>query len=245
MSANFEILILCGGEGKRLRSMISDVPKPMAPIGDKPFLDYLVRSIEKQGFKNYCFLSGYKSENITSYFKENFKDLNIRFSIEENPLGTGGAIFQAVKNSNFQKFIILNGDTFFNIDLNSLSSNWKEGTLKIALKKIVDSARYGRVDIDKNGVVTSFLEKGESQLDSASLINGGIYILDKSILDFDSNKNSFVSLENDIFPKLLSLRKINTQTFVDEFIDIGVPEDYIKAKSLIQKWLNTAKANNE
>lgn len=239
MENNFEILILCGGEGRRLRSMISEVPKPMAPIGEKPFLDYLVRAIEKQGYKNFCFLTGYKSEIISEYFKNNFNHLNLRFSVEETPLGTGGAIFKAIKGSTLNNFIVVNGDTFFDIDLNEFPRNWKPGTFKIALRTVSDSSRYGKVEINQDNRVVSFIEKSSAtHLPTKGLINGGIYIFDKSVFLQDVIEGEFISLENDMFPKLLSDEKIYAQVFNDDFIDIGIPEDYIRAKVLIEKWAN-------
>jgi NDP-sugar pyrophosphorylase family protein len=241
MLDEIEVLILCGGEGKRLRSVISDVPKPMAPIGTKPFLDYLIELVSRQGFKNFCFLTGYKSEKIFSYFQLNFKNLNTRFSEEETQLGTGGAIFQAIENSKFEKFLILNGDTFFNINLKSFVINSIEGTLKLALKNMADASRYGRVECDNTGQVISFIEKDLNNSCKVNLINGGIYLLDKKIKSYLMKNNGFFSIENDIFPKLLIDGKIFAQTFEDDFIDIGVPEDYIRAKTMIPIWLNEAR----
>jgi len=237
MLDDFEVLILCGGEGRRLRSMISDVPKPMAPIGDKPFLYHLVKNITQQGFHDFCLLTGYKTEHISDYFQNNFKNLNIRFSVEDVPLGTGGAIFKAAKTSPFKKFLVLNGDTFFNIDLKKFIQNWKVGTLKIALKYTDNALRYGVVEVDAQGKVISFLEKGASgSHNTKNLINGGIYILDASLLEGNAEDDKFISLENDVFPKLLKEGKIFSSPFEDEFIDIGVPEDYIRASLLIEQW---------
>ena len=237
MENNFEVLILCGGEGKRLRSMISEVPKPMAPIGEKPFLHFLVSAIEKQGFKNFCFLTGYKSEIISEYFVTNFNHLNLRFSVEEKPLGTGGAIFKAIKNAKKDHFIVINGDTFFDIDLALFIENFKSGTFKIALRKVNDSSRYGRVESDQNNRVVSFLEKNTGAASQKEgMINGGIYVVDSSILTLSNKEIDFVSLENDIFPLLLEEKKIFSQPFENDFIDIGIPEDYIRAKALIEDW---------
>lgn len=240
---NCEVLILCGGEGKRLRSMISEIPKPMAPIKEKPFLDYLVRSIEKQGFKNFCFLVGYKSEFIINYFEKNFSHLNLRFSFEEQPLGTGGAIFKAVARSTKDHFLVLNGDTFFDIDLVKFSKNWKRETFKIALRLVSDSSRYGRVEINQAGRITSFIEK-ETRLGSSNegLINGGIYLFDKNLFSPRCvMEEVFISLENEIFPELLKSEKIYSDSFTDDFIDIGIPEDYIRAKEVIEIWTNRSR----
>lgn len=239
MANNSEVLILCGGEGKRLRSMISEVPKPMAPIGEKPFLDYLVRTIEKQGFENFCFLTGYKSELIVDYFKKNFSHLNLRFSVEETPLGTGGAILKAIQGVDIvDNFLVINGDTFFDIDLARFESSWKPGTFKIALRIVSDVSRYGKVEIAHDGQITSFVEKNAISRSTAGLINGGIYYFSKDLLTQPASEEKFISLEQEIFPVILKNEKMYSQVFTDDFIDIGIPEDYIKAKVLIESWAN-------
>lgn len=233
-----EVFILCGGEGKRLRSLVSDLPKPMAPIGSKPFLHFLVEDIVRQGFRNICFLTSYKSEIIKNYFQENFQHLSMRFSNEENPLGTGGAIFLAEKSSSFEKYLVINGDTFFHIDLRDFIKNWQPGSLKIALKKMPDISRYGRVEVGKNDEILSFIEKDAGTTGGAEgLINGGIYLCDRTLCAIGREKKGFVSLEKDIFPLLLKQNKLFSQAFSNDFIDIGIPEDYIKAQSLIEKWI--------
>lgn len=238
MANNSEVLILCGGEGKRLRSMISEVPKPMAPIGEKPFLDYLIRAIEKQGFKNFCFLSGYKSEQIEEYFKKQFSHLNLRFSVEEIPLGTGGAIVKAIQHTDINNFLVINGDTFFDIDLAGFESSWKPETFKIALRFVSDVSRYGKVEIADDGQITSFVEKNAIAGSSSGLINGGIYYFSKELLTLGAVEEKFISLEQEIFPAILKTGKMYSQVFIDDFIDIGIPEDYIRAKVLIESWAN-------
>jgi D-glycero-alpha-D-manno-heptose 1-phosphate guanylyltransferase len=234
MPNDLEVLILCGGEGKRLRSMVSDVPKPMAPIGNRPFLDYLINSLAHQGLKNFCFLVGYKSEVIQDYFSQP-SDLSIRFSEEKKPLGTGGAIFHAIRTSRFKKFLVLNGDTFFDIDLGEFLSTWKEGTVKLALKEVEDASRYGLVLLGQGGEVKEFIEKGKFSPGS-SYINGGIYALRDDVLVYQGTEDSFISLEQEVFPQLLRDKKIFAEPFTSEFIDIGIPEDYIRAQTLIPEW---------
>jgi len=238
MANNCEVLILCGGEGRRLRSMISEVPKPMAPIGEKPFLDYLVRTIEKQGFKNFCFLTGYKSELIVEYFKKHFSHLNLRFSVEESPLGTGGAILKAIQSTDINNFLVVNGDTFFDINLADFEATWKPGTFKIALRTVADVSRYGKVEIGPNDQITSFVEKNAISGASAGLINGGIYYFSKNLLEKTASSDKFISLEKEIFPAILKSEKMYSKVFSDDFIDIGIPEDYIRAKVLIENWAN-------
>lgn len=236
MLDNLEVLILCGGEGTRLRSIISDVPKPMAPIGEKPFLDYLVRFIADQGFNKFCFLTGYKWESIHQYALKYFNDLQLRFSHESHPLGTGGAILQAVKNSKHDKFLVINGDTFFNINLLNLIQKWEPSSLLMALKQVDDSSRYGRVEINSQNQVIAFLEKSNvNTMGARALINAGIYVFHRNLFHLQRPDLEIFSLEQLYFPQLLKLRKIQGLIFTDDFIDIGIPEDYIMACSLIPR----------
>lgn len=234
MENEIEVLILCGGEGKRLQSVISNVPKPMAPISEKPFLEILVENIHRQGFKNICFLAGYKSESIVQHFNKKYLELNKRFSNEPAPLGTGGAIFKAMNTSSFEKFLIFNGDTFFNIDLRSFIIKPEEGFLKIAasLQKNID--RYGSMEVADSGLVTAFVEK--KGITQQGIINGGIYFVDKATLSPYFQEDVFISLETDVFPELLKAGKVVAQIYNNEFIDIGIPEDYALAQSLVVDW---------
>jgi D-glycero-alpha-D-manno-heptose 1-phosphate guanylyltransferase len=152
-------------------------------------------------------------------------------------LGTGGAIFQSIKNSFFNKFLVINGDTCFNIDLKEFTTNWESGTIKMAVKEMSNCSRYGTLTFDVSGKVQSFREKDLSSTSSSGFINGGIYLLDRSILNFRMSEEPFFSLENDVFPLLLREGKIYSQVYNDEFIDIGIPEDYSRAQTLIRKWL--------
>ncbi|EIY6495304.1 nucleotidyltransferase family protein [Campylobacter lari] len=215
-----QAIVLAGGLGTRLKSVVQDLPKPMAPINGKPFLTFVLECLKKQGITEVVLSVSYKYELIQEYFKEEFEGMRIRYNIEKELLGTGGAIKDALKLIQNQAYV-LNGDTIFDIDLKKLALNG--GKICIALKQMQNFDRYGTVNVDDQGIVTSFEEK---VFKKQGLINGGVYLLKKDVFDeFDLEKKfSFEEFLQENF-KLL---KIQTQIFDDYFIDIGIPEDYEK-----------------
>ena len=230
-------LILAGGFGTRLRSVISDIPKPMADINGKPFLSYLFDYILNQGagIEELILSVGYKHERIIDYYGNKYGILNLKYAIEDKPLGTGGAIKNAInKFGGDNEILILNGDTFFNIDIKKLYEfhRNKNSALTIALKKMENSDRYGFIEIDITGKIMKFLEKGHIHVMSG-FINGGIYILNKSFLDNIENSYPF-SFEKDIIERYYGCGKFYGINFNGCFIDIGVPEDYERAKAILK-----------
>ncbi|ELJ2138824.1 nucleotidyltransferase family protein [Campylobacter coli] len=215
-----QAIVLAGGLGTRLRSVVQDLPKPMAPINGKPFLAFVLEYLKKQGITEIILSVSYKYELIQEYFKDEFHGMKIHYNIEKELLGTGGAIKDALKLIQNQVYV-LNGDTIFDIDLKKLFLN--NSKICIALKQMQNFDRYGTVNVDDQGIVTSFEEK---VFKKQGLINGGIYLLKKDIFDnFDLEKKfSFEKFLQENF----ELLKIQTQIFDDYFIDIGIPEDYIK-----------------
>ncbi|ECR6676698.1 nucleotidyltransferase family protein [Campylobacter jejuni] len=213
-----QAIILCGGLGTRLKSVIKDIPKPMAPINNKPFLEFIFEYLKKQGIKEIILAVSYKYEVIQEYFKDEFLGIKIKYSIEKEPLGTGGAIKQALKFIKNELYV-LNGDTFFDIDLSKLKLD--KSKICLALKQMNDFDRYGTINIDKHGLVISFKEK---VFKKQGLINGGIYFLNKDIFnDFTlQEKFSFEEFLQENYKKL----KARACIFDDYFIDIGVPSDY-------------------
>jgi len=217
-------IILAGGEGKRLRSVINDVPKPMAPINGKPFLEYLILQLRKQNIKDIIFSIGYKGSIIKSYFQDGDNwDINIEYSEEDKPLGTGGALRKAGELIDDEQFIVMNGDSFFDIELKQLISfhEDKQAVATIGLAFVETIERYGHVEIRNDGEVTKFVEKGNSV--SAGYINGGIYLLTSKLI----NKIPLgqVSLETEVLPNLIG-RGLFGMKFKSFFIDIGNPEEY-------------------
>lgn len=231
-----QAVILVGGFGTRLAHIVSDVPKPMAPINNKPFLEYLVETLKKQGVEDFVFLTGYKSEIIEEYFK-NLE--NAKFIKEETALGTGGAILNAYKYLD-EEFFVVNGDTFFDIDLSLLKDFSNDKDCSIALRYTNNIERYGFVDISDNYKIISFVEKGnlpQNRIDG--YINGGIYYIKKSLLKsyVENFNNDFISLETEIFPQLVKNGRLYGLPVGGCFIDIGIPEDYHRAQNLIPDWI--------
>lgn len=227
-----QAMILAGGKGTRLQSMVSDLPKPMAPIQDFPFLYYQMKWLAIQGIKKVYLSVGYKHESITAYFGSRFMDMDLEYVIEETALGTGGAILNCISNITGEIFVI-NGDTFFPIDLKSLYQYHRDrqAIISLALKEINNSDRYGTVSL-QNGSVIGFHEKSWVE---AGLINGGIYVLDKKLFDQFRLTSPF-SFEVDVLQKYCTSLNICGKVFADYFIDIGIPEDYTRAQTEIPNY---------
>ncbi len=233
-----QVVILAGGLGTRLRSVIQDVPKPMADIQGKPFLEYLLRLMIQNGYQNFLFLVGYKGDMIKKYFGDGSKfGVNIEYSSEAIPLGTGGALFNAWDKLS-DNFFVVNGDTFFDIQYQIVEDfvKSKNPEFLIALRYSNDLSRYGIIEIDDSYKVISFSEKGhvqENRIDG--YINGGIYFVNKKALEpfYEKYVNSPVSLENNILPLLVKLCKVYGLPVGGKFIDIGIPEDYFSSQSII------------
>jgi len=217
-------IILAGGEGKRLRSVVNDIPKPMAPINKKPFLEYLILQLKKQNVKDVIISIGYKGGIIKDYFQNGDNwDINIEYSEEGKPLGTGGALRKAGELIDGKQFIAMNGDSFFDIESKQLIAfhEKKQAVATLGLAYVETIERYGQVEIGNDGEITKFVEKGNSV--SSGYINGGIYILTSELI----NKIPLgqVSLETEVFPDLINKGLFGVK-FKSFFVDIGKPEEY-------------------
>lgn len=213
-----QAIILAGGLGTRLRSVLKAIPKPMAPIGDKPFLAFLLAYLKEQGILEVILSVSYKYEVIQEYFKETFCGMRIVYNIEKELLGTGGAIKDSLKFVDSSVYV-LNGDTFFAIALKELQLG--ESKVCIALKSMKHFDRYGAVRVNSAGFVTAFEEKAYC---SCGLINGGIYHIRKDIFEGFNLQGNF-SFER-FLQENCGLLQINTKVYGDNFIDIGIPSDY-------------------
>lgn len=223
------VIILAGGFGTRLRNVVKDVPKPMANINGKPFLEYLVDEYSFQQIENIYLSIGYKKECIIDYFMNKCNDSKINFCSEIKPLGTGGAIKNILDTHNIEeKYIFIsNGDTFLNIQLKELRNFHYNNCydITIAIVPMEEFNRYGSVEIMNNKVV-SFKEKMYCK---NGFVNAGTYIINQNIFDNFKLEQKFS------FEEFLSsnINKLNIGAFVVEdsyFIDIGVPDDYEKAQ---------------
>jgi D-glycero-alpha-D-manno-heptose 1-phosphate guanylyltransferase len=219
-----QAIILAGGLGTRLRSVVQDVPKPMAPIHNKPFLAYLLDYLKLQGITRVILSVHYLRECIQAYFKSAYQGIAIDYAIEETALGTGGAILQAMKLIDAaQSVFVLNGDTFLKLDYRTMVLQ-HHSQMSMTLRKVTDCSRYGMVQTEK-GVVTAFAEQGSAAF---GLINAGVYLIQPTLFQ-DVTLPVHFSFEKDfLFPHIQSIKP---QAFVveDYFIDIGIPEDYARA----------------
>ncbi len=230
---DIEILILAGGKGTRLSSVVRDVPKPMALIGSEPFLKILIDSVKIQGFSKFRLLVGYKAEVIQSYFGNGSQfGLDIQYTLEDSPLGTGGAIKKAIGESQYDRFLIFNGDTLFEADLSDFISASSE-RFSLALRYIEDSARYGQVKIDQKNLVSSFIEKNEKT--GPGLVNAGIYYFTRQVLKYFPNQEAF-SAEQEVMPRLAQEKLLMGFPLEGKFIDIGIPEDFLKAQNYLKEF---------
>ncbi len=221
-----QAIILAGGFGTRLRSVIADLPKPLAPIHDKPFLAYLLHYLKSQGVTHIVLSVHFMGEKIQDYFKSTFEGLKIDYAIEKEPLGTGGAILHSLNFIDPQKPVfVLNGDTFLKCDYKKMLQAHGNSQLTMALRPVPDVSRYGYV-IVKNDQVVSFQEKGIQQ---PGLINAGVYLLQAGLFK-EYHLPEVFSFETDFLFK--HINELHPRAFIvdDYFIDIGVPEDYEKAR---------------
>lgn len=217
-----EAIILAGGFGTRLQSVVSDVPKPMAPVCHKPFLTYLLDDLHQQGCHKVILAVGYKKEVIINHYGNEYKGMDLIYSVEEEPLGTGGCILQAMQYVTEPFVFVLNGDTMFKI---SYAKMTQLNSIAIACKKMYHFERYGEVKIH-NGIIERFEEKKKVE---EGYINGGIYYLPKDIFQSFSLPKRF-SLEKDFFEKYIQSLSIKAFLSDDYFLDIGIPEDYAQAQ---------------
>jgi len=226
-----EAIILAGGIGTRLQCALKDVPKPMADINGKPFLCYLLDYLLSQNITRVLLSVGYRHEIIRDYFGSQYKDMDVRYVIEDKPLGTGGALKKALMIAEGEEFIVLNGDTIFNLDLRKMIDfhHAEDSMLTIAVKPMHDFNRYGTVII-KDNMVVSFEEKTFKRF---GYINGGIYAVKKTISEFFDHEKDVFSFEVDFLHK--KINDINSFAFISDgyFIDIGIPDDYKKAKETL------------
>jgi NDP-sugar pyrophosphorylase family protein len=225
-------LILCGGEGTRLKSVSQVTPKSIVPIGKIPFIFYLFDLIIKKSIKEITLCTGIGHQQIQDKVGDSYKSLSITYSKESKQLGTGGAILNAIQHFNDEQFLVLNGDSYCNFVFPKITSEIGNKSL-IFTHKVANVSRYGEVVFDKNFKVTSFEEKNETN--RKGFINAGIYFFHKTDLEnFPQNTN--ISLEKDILPKLIG--NLFVVPCEGGFIDIGTPDSYKEAERFFAKPAN-------
>lgn len=222
-----ECIVLAGGLGTRLREAVPDLPKCLAPIAGKPFLEHVIDYWQLQGIQLFIFSLGYKHELIESFLIDRYPTLNYSVVIEAEPLGTGGAIALAAKQVQHNDVLVVNGDTLFRINLAGFAALHQNGhfACSLALKPMTDFNRYGVVTVNENHRVNSFQEKKQY---ATGLINGGVYALSVAALNATGLSGKF-SFETNFLETFYNTLPIGGWVDDGYFIDIGIPADFEKA----------------
>lgn len=221
-----EAIVLAGGAGTRLRHLIPDLPKPMAPIGKRPFLEILLGHLASHGVDRVVLSLGYMAEKIRTHFGNSFNGMQVAYVVEDRPLGTGGAIRLAMECCQEDHVFVFNGDTFLDLEIETVDRFWSINRHPVVVgREVVDTARYGRLIVE-HGRLTGFSEK---ELPVPGLINAGCYVLNKGQLDHYLTGSAF-SFETDYLEKVLPSMLVDVYVTSGYFVDIGVPTDYYRAQ---------------
>lgn len=228
-------VVLAGGLGTRLRSAVPDLPKPMAPVNGRPFLEHQLDYWIEQGIECFVLSVGYLRERIIAHFGNSYRGAAIEYAVEEQPRGTGGGLLLAVSRLNDDEAcLVLNGDTYFEVDLPSLQAfhDARRADWTVALFRSTEPGRYMGLDVAEDGRVLS-LNTGKDGV--GALVNGGVYLVQPGCLrNLGVNSGDTVSLEREILPSVLTVcGTVYGTAFSGSFIDIGVPDDYFRASSLL------------
>jgi D-glycero-alpha-D-manno-heptose 1-phosphate guanylyltransferase len=230
-----DAIILAGGKGTRLRAEVPDLPKPLAPVNERPFLEYQMDYWAGQGVDRFVLSVGYKSEMLIDAVRDRFGNAPVVYAVEDRPLGTGGALLLAMRQVTLgEPFLVLNGDTYFDLPLADLqrfhaakNSDWTMGLFRTS-----DTKRYLGVGLDEEARLTSLVASTSQEQVWA---NGGVYLISPGVIDRVANRfKGEVSLEGEIVPALLELSSaMYGFRHEGQFIDIGLPADYRRAATIL------------
>jgi len=224
-----EAIILAGGLGTRLREAVPDLPKCMAPVNGKPFIAYVIRHLSRQGITHFIFSLGYKSEAFLDFLAKELPAGSYDIVAEEEPLGTGGAIQYASQKVEQDDFVVVNGDSIFQVNIVKQAAFHvaHKSCCTLALKAMQNVSRYGSVELNDKGVITQFREK---RFFEKGLINGGVYLVNKTCLLNKQLPQKF-SFETDFLQQYYTDGNMYGMEQEGYFIDIGIPEDYQRAQT--------------
>lgn len=229
-----EAIILAGGKGTRLQEVLADLPKAMAPLNGRPFLEYQLDYLDKWGINHVVISVGHLKEKIIDHFGDRYKSIAISYAREEEPLGTGGAILNSFSHIKEHAAFILNGDTYFDVNLRRVNDFRfiKETDVVIVLRYEIDAERYGLVKFDSDNRIVEFDNKPLPGTEG--YINGGLYLITKEYFLSHDFPEKF-SIEKDFFQKSYKEERFFGLRCFSYFRDIGVPEDYRKALDEFQR----------
>lgn len=227
-----DALILAGGFGTRLAATVPGVPKPMAPVCGRPFLELLLGALHSKGVQRAVLSLGYKAQMIVQHFGSQFQGMALVHEVEEEPLGTGGAIRRALPLTHGDAALVVNGDTLLDLELDTLRAQWAQHrAITLVGCHVGDTSRYGRLAIEGERLI-GFTEKGVA---GPGWINSGHYMLPRGLLDEPSLPRSF-SFEADFLVPRLDALGVRPFLSRGSFIDIGIPEDYERAQTELRRW---------
>jgi D-glycero-alpha-D-manno-heptose 1-phosphate guanylyltransferase len=229
-----DVVILAGGKGTRLQSVVSDVPKPLAPINGRPFVDYQFALLQKTPRIGRVVLAiGHLADRVIAHYAEHKPPVDLLFAVEASPLGTAGALRNALSSTTSRQILALNGDSIFNWDIEAIRTVHKRcgGEATISLLQVEDISRYGSVAVENERVV-SFREK--SSHSQPGTINAGVYLFERAAIEAIPTGGA-VSLELETLPAMAAEGKLAAATFKSDFIDIGLPETYELATTFIPR----------
>ena len=230
-----EAIILAGGLGARLGELTSHTPKPMLQVNSRPFVSYVMDYLIESEVNCIIFAVSYLADQFIDHFGDSYRGVPLKYSIEREPLGTGGAIKNAMQLCESEPILIVNGDTFCPLDIIKMYAEHlqKDASISIGISRVDDTSRYGSVITNKNGFVVSFTEKGNAS--GPGHINCGTYLLNKNLSILDKLPNAF-SFEKEVLENFNGFElNINTFSTSAEFLDIGIPSDFEKSKSFLRK----------
>jgi D-glycero-alpha-D-manno-heptose 1-phosphate guanylyltransferase len=227
-----EAIILAGGLGTRLRSVVEDTPKPMAPVAGRPFLSHQMAYWKKQGVTRFILSVGYLHEKIENYFSNAFEGVPLTYVVEKSPLGTGGALLESLLRVADPNFLLLNGDTWLKGNLSAMRKFHLEraSAFTLGVVSVRNNDRYNAVHFGADARVTAFQEPNGKN----SFINAGVYLIERNaLLQMRFVRGQKFSLENDFLPVFCNEMKMHAFPVLGDFIDIGVPADYERAQSMV------------
>jgi NDP-sugar pyrophosphorylase family protein len=243
--SDVKALVLAGGFGTRLRPLSCTRPKLLFPVGDQPQIDWTLKNLNQAGVETVIMAVNYMAEALVRYLGPTKYDLGIIYSREQRPLGTGGPIRKARDLLNGEPFIVLNGDIISDVDYKRLIEYHKQkgGLATVVLVHVEDPTRYGAVELDWEGKIVKFVEKPEPGKAPSNLINAGIYILDPKVFDYIPEGRK-VSIEREVFPVLAEEKKLFGFESQGFWVDVGIPDDYLKAnRSVLSRYNEIKKAD--
>ena len=223
--------ILAGGLGTRLRPAVADRPKPLARVADRPFIAFLLDQLEAAGVRDVILLTGHRAGQIRDELGDRHGMMHLRYSQESEPLGTAGDVRLALPLIDTESLLLLNGDSFCDIDFDAFARFHTPGTGSLVLAHVEDGERFGHVQADAEGTIQGFSEKGASH--GPAWINAGMYLLPRNLVKMIP-PNRAVSLEREVFPRLVREGQLRGFRQEGPFIDIGTPESYAQAEAFVE-----------